>query len=140
MPSRSYREARNAAQARPRDIDALTGSLGAGTGSTAYQRPSFGMSRSAPHSYDPDADYDEDDDPEPYHPMTPSDYVRDAHRELRCASMLLTLPDSQTDEDDGGDGDDLRDTPKPAKPGSQSYFDDLAVPSRVTADPVEPKR
>ncbi|KWU43720.1 hypothetical protein RHOSPDRAFT_34699 [Rhodotorula sp. JG-1b] len=120
MPSRSYRDARNAAQARPRDTDALTASLGAGagTGSTAYQRPSIGMSRSAPHSYDPDADYDEDDDPEPYHPMTPSDY---------------------TDEDDGDDGDDLRDTPKPAKPRSQSYFDDLAVPSQVTTDPVEPK-
>lgn len=94
MPSRSYREARNAAQARPRDTAAaLTGSLGAGTGSTAYQRPSLGMSRSTLRSYDPgDDDDDEDDDPEPYHPMTPSDYVRDAYRTLRYASMLMTLP------------------------------------------------
>lgn len=48
--------------------------------------------------------------------------------------------DSQTDEDDGDDGDDSSGRPTYVKPGSQSYFDDLAIPSRVTTDPVEPKR
>lgn len=88
MRSRSDREARNTAlQARPRDINAFTASpgAGAGTGSTAYQRPSIGMSRSTPRSYDPDYD-DEDDEPEPYHPLTPSDYVRDACRDLELAA------------------------------------------------------
>lgn len=145
MPSHSYRDARNAAQAREFEKASADG---CGTGSlprTPKARSSAGGSRAASAPYDSD-----DDEPVPYRPLTPSDYVSRGPVEFARTRVTEAI-DPQTDDD--GDDDEGPKT-VPARPPKrlqsshaavaiaprQSYLDQLAIPSHESHGRVKPKR
>ncbi|GAA5872437.1 hypothetical protein JCM3774_004521 [Rhodotorula dairenensis] len=128
MPTRSYREAREAVHAREFEKAFADSSLGTGNAAHALQtRSSASMSRSAPAAHDLD-----DDEPEPYRPLTPSDYTDEDDEDDYHNDESLYTPSAKPSSPS-------RDSRAAATAPRQSYLDQLAIPSHETHGRVKPK-